>query len=67
MVEAESQAFGGAVADLLTKLTISASNYNASKEVLEKFKRSCEKNPKKRYSRNFLLLSEGPICRHRSV
>jgi hypothetical protein len=52
-------AFGVAVTDLFTKVTISASNYNASKEVLEKFERSCEENPKKRYSRNFLLPSEG--------
>jgi hypothetical protein len=42
-----------------TKVTISASNHNASKEVLEKFKHPCERNPKKRYSRNFLLSSEG--------
>ena len=59
MVEADIAAFGAAVTDLLTKVTISASNYNASKEVLEKFKHSCENNPKKRYSRNFLLSSEG--------
>jgi hypothetical protein len=42
-----------------TKVTISASNHNASKEVLEKLKHPCERNPKKRYSRNFLLSSEG--------
>jgi hypothetical protein len=52
-------AFGAEVTDLLTKVTISASNYNASKEVLGKFKHSCENNRKKRYSRNFLLPSEG--------
>jgi hypothetical protein len=43
-------AFGAAVTDLLTKVTISASNYNASKEVLEKFEHSCESTPKKRYT-----------------
>jgi hypothetical protein len=59
MVEADIAAFGAAVTDLLTKVTISASNYNASKEVLEKFEHSPENKPKKRYSRNFLLPSEG--------
>jgi hypothetical protein len=59
MIEADIAAFGAAVTDLLTKVTISASNHNASKEVLEKFKHPCERNPKKRYSRNFLLSSEG--------
>jgi hypothetical protein len=58
-VEADITAFGAAVTDLLTKVTISASNYNASKEVLEKFEHSPENKPKKRYSRNFLLPSEG--------
>jgi hypothetical protein len=38
MIEAELVAFGAEVTDLLAKVTISASNYNASKEVLEKFK-----------------------------
>jgi hypothetical protein len=52
-------AFGAALTNLLTKVTISASNYNASKEVLEKFKHSSENEPKKRYSRNFLLAYEG--------
>jgi hypothetical protein len=43
MVEADIATFGAAaVTDLLTKITISASNYNASREVLEKFKHSCE-------------------------
>ena len=59
MIEADIAAFGAAVTDLLTKVTISASNHNASKEVLEKFKHPCERNAKKRYSRNFLLSSEG--------
>jgi hypothetical protein len=54
-------AFGAAVTDLLTKVTISASNYNASKEVLEKFEHLCENTPKKRYSCNFPLPSEGRV------
>jgi hypothetical protein len=49
----------GYAADASTKVTIFASNYNASKEVLEKFKHSSENKPKKRYSRNSLLPSEG--------
>jgi len=48
MVEADIAALGAAVTDLLTKVTISASNHNASKAVLGKFKHSCENNPKKR-------------------
>jgi hypothetical protein len=59
MVEANSSAFGAGVADLLTTFAISASNHNASKKSLEKFKHSFENNPKKRYSRNFLLAYEG--------
>ena len=61
MVEADIAALGAAVTDLLTKVTISASNPNASKEVLGKFKHSCENNPKKRYSRNSLLPLRRPV------
>jgi hypothetical protein len=59
MVEADIAASALRLRISSTKVTISASNHNASKEVLEKFKRLCERNLKKRYSRNFLFLSEG--------
>jgi hypothetical protein len=50
-----------------TKVTISVSNHNASKEVLEKFKHPCESNHKKRNSRISFSPPKAGICRHRSV